>query len=265
MVICLAPALGASDTVSSSRANKNTDGIGDYLSKNCSLNSDGTLNMSKIMSYLAVTDAEIADSSPITLDVNGVTATVNVKNSAVDSLSSKAASGLVTKQVDDMVSRLDIKADLEAAVIVMSSIQPLIETLIGLLAYSIVIMMPLLTALDVAFIMAPMFREKVTDMRDNGTGSALGDRFMTSTNRNGQKRIRFISDAAMFAVTKGSEVGAMETGQSALKIYLGKRIIEFVLVAIVLYMLVGGQINVFTNLAIKLVSGAMELAAGLGR
>lgn len=136
-----------------------------------------------------------------------------------------------------------------------SGFEPVINLVIGILAWLIVILLPLVTALDVCYITIPFVREKGEDAR------ASGNKMMTKTGKDGQTKLRWISDEAQYAV---SDID-LESGSSPLKKYLTKRIGAFVMVAIILYLLIGGQITVVTQLAVRLVSGIMSILSGLGK
>jgi hypothetical protein len=134
-----------------------------------------------------------------------------------------------------------------------SGFQSVIELIIGIIAWVIVIGLPLITALDVMYITIPFVREKGEDAKASGNKAA------TKQGKNGETKLRWISDEAQHAV----ETTDLENGVSPLKTYLKSRILAFILVAIVLYLLVGGQITVVTQLAIRLVSGIMALISKL--
>lgn len=136
-----------------------------------------------------------------------------------------------------------------------SGFEPAINLIIGVLAWLIVILLPLVTALDVCYITIPFVREKGEDAK------ASGNAMMTKTGKDGQTKLRWISDEAQYAV---SDID-LENGGSPLKKYLTKRIGAFVMVAIILYLLIGGQITVVTQLAVRLVSGIMTIISSLGK
>ena len=149
---------------------------------------------------------------------------------------------------------VDVKADVGSANDLVSGFEPVINLVIGILAWLIVIGLPLITAIDVAYITIPFFREKNEEIR------ASGNKAMTKTGKDGSTKLRWISDEAQHAV----ETTDLENGKSPLKIYLTHRIGAFVMVAIILYLLIGGQITVVTQLAVRLVSGIMSILGGLG-
>lgn len=163
---------------------------------------------------------------------------------------------IATALTNYKVSQLDVNvsADVGAANELVSGFEPVIQLIIGILAWAIVIGLPLITALDVAYITIPFFREKAEDMKAKG-GT------MVKQDKNGESKIRWISDEAQHAVATLD----LENGRSPLKTYLMSRIGAFIMVAIILYLLIGGQITVVTQLAVRLVSGIMSILSGLAR
>ena len=175
-----------------------------------------------------------------TVNINGQTYSVGVANSAVTNAN---------------VGKLDVnvRADVGSANDLVSGFEPVINLVIGILAWVIVIGLPLITALDVCYITIPFVREKADDVKASG---GMG----TKTGKDGSTKLRWISDEAQHAV----ETIDLDAGRSPLKTYLKSRIGAFVMVAIILYLLIGGQITVVTQLAVRLVSGIMNILSGLG-
>lgn len=149
---------------------------------------------------------------------------------------------------------VNVAADVGAANELVSGFEPVIQLVIGILAWAIVIGLPLITALDVAYITIPFFREKTEDMKAKGGP-------MVTQGKNGESKVRWISDEAQHAVATLD----LENGRSPLKTYLMSRIGAFIMVAIILYLLIGGQITVVTQLAVRLVSGIMNILSGLAQ
>lgn len=149
---------------------------------------------------------------------------------------------------------VNVSADVNSANELVSGFEPVINLIIGIIAWAIVIGLPLITAIDVAYITIPFFREKAEDVKAQGGA-------MTKQGKDGATKLRFISDEAQYAV---SDID-LENGSSPLKKYLKTRIGAFIMVAIILYLLIGGQITVVTQLAVRLVSGIMSILSGLGK
>lgn len=168
----------------------------------------------------------------------------------------KVRSQATSTKVDSMVGDIHIEADTAGAQTMLSGLEGVISLIVGILAYIVVIALPLFTAIDVCYITIPVFREKSESVKNSGSGFGNA---MTKTRKDGSTGVRFVSDEAQYAV----ESSSLADGKSPLKTYLFKRAGAFVMLAIVLYILIGGQINVIVKIAINLVSGIMGALGGL--
>lgn len=180
-----------------------------------------------------------------------VSKTIDVKKTSLDSMDKSGASTQVQKKVDDMVGGMAIEADTAAATDLMRGITPIISLIIGVLAYAIVIFLPVWSAVDIVYITWPIFREKADSAKASGSNGVM----TRTNNKTGQTSFRFITDEAVHAVQSAN----LADGKSAISIYLGKRVGVYIAVAIVLYLLISGNIQVFTQLAIRIVSGIMTV------
>lgn len=157
----------------------------------------------------------------------------------------------VSKDIDNMVVDLGIEADLGSASTLMSGVVPFVNGLLGVICTVISIGMFIFTALDVAYIIAPQFKEAC----DNAAAS--GNKMTSKTDSTtGAPRFRWITDKAVYAIKAANTV---ETGKQALWIYLKSRVVEFVVLAIVLYILLTGNIGIFMNLGLKVADGIIQL------
>ena len=159
----------------------------------------------------------------------------------------------VVDSIAEMNDTLDPADGMTGVANIISGFEPVLNTIIMVIAWLIVIGLPLVTALDVAYITIPFFREKAETARSNGNPG------MTKQGKNGETKLRWISDEAQHAV----ETIDLDNGRSPLKTYLMSRILAFILVAIILYLLIGGQITVITQVAVRLVSGIVNFIGGL--
>lgn len=159
----------------------------------------------------------------------------------------------VKGKVNDIMQQAKIEADTAGASKLMSGFQGVISLLVGILAYIIVIGLPLFSALDIAYITIPVLREKADDAKDSHSG---GGNMMVKSNG----KLRWISDEAVYACKAAS----MEEGKGALGIYFGKRVVTYIVCAIVLYLLISGNIQIVTQIAVNLVAGIMDVISGLG-
>jgi|LFRM01.1.fsa_nt_gb hypothetical protein len=100
-------------------------------------------------------------------------------------------------------------------------IQGIVSLLLGIIAYGIAVIMTLITAIDIAYIVIPVVRERVQALRWDGSRS---------------KHLRTVSRDAVSAV---EEANTINTGKSALRIYLIKRIKTYVISVIILMLILG--------------------------
>lgn len=94
-----------------------------------------------------------------------------------------------------------------------SAIESIFSFVLGILIVLIFIGIPCVTALDVAYICMPVFRNKISEKNYGQPG-----------------KIRFVSNDAIKAI----EESYLSDGKSALAIYLGKRLWTYLIVAAVL-------------------------------
>lgn len=160
-----------------------------------------------------------------------------------------AKENLTSEAIGNITGDLQISADTTSAVTVLSGLRSLINIGLGLICVIITLLMAVYTAFDVAYIAFPVFRGKCEDAKVNGSAT------MTKTNANGDRKLRFVTDDAQHAISQAETEG----GGSAWSIYLKSRIVAYVFVAIILFMFMTGNINIITNIALKAVSGLMEI------
>ena len=182
------------------------------------------------------------------LDSNGIASCAAYMNS----VASKAE---VKDKVNTMGSNFNISADTATAGVALSGLEQFVSVVVGILCYAITIGMTLFTALDLCYITMPVFRNKFEDMKQSGNGA------MTKTDKNtGETKLRWITDEAIYSVQSCS----VETGKNPLTVYLKKRVIAFVMLAVVLYILFTGNIQLIVNIVINFVAGLMDALSTLG-
>lgn len=143
---------------------------------------------------------------------------------------------------------LNLTPDLESASNSLKGFIPAINFIIGLMVTVITAGMTLFTASDVCYILFPMFRGKCDNAKiEKGKTFNLID--------------KIISDEAKHSV-KAAET--IQTGKNPLIIYFGKRVISHLVLAVVLVILLTGNITVITNIAVKAVVGIIELIQKMG-
>lgn len=161
-----------------------------------------------------------------------------------------------TATVDDVstiTDGLNIGADTAGATALLSGFAPIISLVVGVIVVLVTMGMTLFTAFDIAYIAFPVFRNKCEEQKMNGTG------YNVKKDSNGNVSLRFVTDDAQYAVSEGT----IENGKSPWGIYFRKRIMSYVLLAIVLFILLTGNISLITNIALNIVSGIMNVLSGL--
>lgn len=155
--------------------------------------------------------------------------------------------------VSNITDGLKIGADTAGATALLSGFAPIISLVVGVIVVLVTMGMTLFTAFDIAYIAFPVFRNKCEEQKMNGTG------YNVKKDSSGNVSLRFITDDAQYAVSEGT----IENGKSPWGIYFRKRIMSYVLLAIVLFILLTGNISLITNIALNIVSGIMNVLSGL--
>lgn len=81
----------------------------------------------------------------------------------------------------------------------------------------------------------------------------------TKTGKDDNTKLMFISDDAQHAVIAADTV---QSGRSPYLIYLKNRMLAFILLSIVIFILLTGNIGIFATLALKLVQGILDFLQG---
>lgn len=158
-----------------------------------------------------------------------------------------------TEQLNDITGGLNIGADTETATEILGGITPAISILIGILVIGITLGMTIFTALDICYIVFPVLRNKMEDSKNSGGA-------MAKKNNDGSTSMRFITDEAQFAVQQV----ATDPGSNAMMTYFGKRVFSYIILAILLFLLLTGNITLITDLALKAVSGLLQVIQQIG-
>lgn len=201
---------------------------------------------------LLTTDANVgsgAGYNNFQVTVNGVTTTYYYRADNETAIMNKAKSLKGQAQIDSLDDYYSLEADVEGAAGLVEGLKGPISTFLGILVTFLTVGMTLFTAFDLCYIAFPVFRGKMDDAKANGT------RGVTRTNSKGETKLNIITEDAQFAVISAETA---QTGQSAYLIYFKKRIISFVILAVLIFILLTGNINIITNIGVKLASGILE-------
>lgn len=118
-------------------------------------------------------------------------------------------------------------------------VQNIASIFLGVISYSIVVLLTLITAVDIAYLTIPVVREKIHGLKWDGTKN---------------KYLRVVSRDAMSAVELADTI---HTGRSSLGIYLLKRIKTYIISVTVLMLLLGYTDSV-KKLIVKIVLSIVQ-------
>lgn len=162
----------------------------------------------------------------------------------------------VADDVNDITGGLNIEADTGTASRTLTGFTGVFNTLLGIIVVLITIGMALFSAFDLCYIAFPVFRNKCEEAKQSGQGIMASNK----KGANGETKIRFVSDDAQYAVTAADTV---QSGKNPFVIYFGKRLISYIALAVLVFILLTGNIDIFTRLALKLVSGVLDVIQGI--
>lgn len=172
-------------------------------------------------------------------------------------INSIGTSDEVRQQVDDLTDGLGINADVQGATASIGGIIPWVNLATGVLVVAITAGMTLFTAGDISWLQFPVLHNMMQGAVDDGNGGALISKTSKAT---GEKKFRFVTDEAIKAY-KESQVEGDKWGPYGK--YLVKRLWVYIINAIMLAILLTGNISIFTNLGVQLVSGLLDVIKSL--
>ena len=165
-----------------------------------------------------------------------------------DSLPTPGGDGYKEDKVDDVISQINntvsIKADLDKGKEWLSpETIAIISTAMGAIITVALLAVGVFTAVDVLFMVVPPLNQALTE-RAEASGKV---------DKNGDTKIRFVSRAAVRAYKE-----TQESGKNVIIAYGKKRAIEYIAVAVVVYLLLSGNFNSILTLALRIISGAVD-------
>lgn len=150
----------------------------------------------------------------------------------------------------DMPDVFNWTPDWITAAVILGPLQGFVATLVGIAVIGITLLMTLNTAFDIAYIAFPVIRNKMIDSKNSGGA-------MAHKNADGSTSLRIVTDEAQFAVEQVTN--GQGKGGNAMSIYFKKRIVSYIILSIMLFILLTGNISLITNLAVKAVSGLLSV------
>lgn len=142
--------------------------------------------------------------------------------------------------IDNIKDLTNVHPDLKSAQGTLEPIIEIVNTVIGILATAILILIGLFTAIDILYLEVPTFHNSM-DQKAMEKGQ---------TNKSGGVKAKIVSEDASQAYQE-----ATETGKNVLIVYLKKRIVAYIAVAIVLYMLLSGNLSLIVEVVLKMLNG----------
>lgn len=180
-----------------------------------------------------------------------ITAYSKIDEDIANRANANAAQQDTLNQLQNINDGLNLQPDINGAMGSISGFVPAINFVLGLLVSIISAGMTILTALDICYIVFPVVRGKCENMKQNGTATSKG-----RSEKAGETRLAFISDEAEYSINAAETT---QTGKNPLVIYFQKRAFALIILAVVIFMLLTGNINLITNIAIKGVSGILKI------
>lgn len=165
-----------------------------------------------------------------------------------------AANNSRVKDLLNDMTGLGVAADTNKAMNTLTGLIPVLNWLLGIIVVLITVGLTIVTSFDVAYIVFPVFRDRCEESKATGQGPGV------KKTANGGTKLRLVSDEAQYAVKECS----IESGKSPLSAYLTKRLWAYILVSVILFILLTGNINVITNIAITIVGYLMQVLSTLG-
>lgn len=163
-------------------------------------------------------------------------------------LKAKEKSAAVDK-IDAISSTVGMEANLEAgAELISPELRELIATVIGGLTIVILTAVGLFTAIDIFYLEVPPLH---TSLEEGAEAKGHVD-------KNGQAKPRIVSKDACDAYREGSE-----NGKNVIIVYLKKRIVAYIAIAVVVFLLLTGQLSAIIKLVLKLISGVLTSATNI--
>lgn len=166
------------------------------------------------------------------------------------SINNAAATG----KMQGLTTNLDINADTAGAGVMLSGLAPIINLALGIIATFIMFGMAISSSLDICYIAFPVFRNKCEDMKVSGNS------VMTKKGANGDTSLRWVTDDAQYAVNSTITEG---NGKSPWAAYFKKRVAAYIFLTIIMFILLTGNITLITDIALKVVSGILNVLQSL--
>lgn len=210
-----------------------------------------------VAKYASVTaNTPASGTTSVKFEVDGSVYYVNYKASSesdfVKAIKAANNNEAAIEEINKITDNMGIKADVDGASKYTTGVVPVVNQLLGFMVIIITLLMFLLTSVDILFIELPPFQESVVKNAENGG-------IMYSNSAKKGMGIRFITREAQYAV----KTCTVESGKNPLIVYGGKRLMGHLVLTALIITLLSGNLNVFTNIAARLIGGVINVISGL--
>lgn len=147
---------------------------------------------------------------------------------------------------DDM----GIKADVGTASQTLSGFKGIINTFLGTVVVVSSMGIMAFTGLDICYIIFPVLQNKCEESRQSGGA------FAGKTTADGDTKLKWVSDDAVYALKAAATV---ESGKNPLIIYAKKRAVMIIVLGVVDFIFLTGNMTILTDVAINLASGVLKI------
>lgn len=173
------------------------------------------------------------------------TITVGTKTYYYDNIDSKKIDGVIenlidtrkaTDKIESITDDTKIEADTKKASEALSGVTPIISGFLGGAVILITLGMTVFSAIDIVYIVFPATRNFLE-------------------NANSKTKIQIVTDDAMVAIKQSS----IESGKTPMGTYFARRVVSYIILSVMLFIILTGNISLITNLALRVVSGLLEI------
>lgn len=156
-------------------------------------------------------------------------------------------------QLDEMVNTMNAQANVIEGANSLQSVMPLVNTITGAIVVIVLLGMAIFTAFDVAYLVFPVAKQQM-----DKAGSTGGKMASKTDAKTGEAKFRWVTDDAIQSYTE-----ATESGKHPLTTYLKKRLLSYIAVAVVVFMLMSGNLAVIINFVLQMLGSVFEMLGNL--
>lgn len=222
-----------------------------------SVNGQIKITNNKVKAWLHEDSTGIADPQTLTVTVNGATATFYMspaeKTSLMRHIERQQESAGAQDKITGLMDGFKLKADVESASEMLSGFHGVASLITGIICYVVVLGMGVYAGFDILYIAFPLFRQKCQGAVESGNS------MLTKQSSSGETVLRWVTDDAQYVV----QTCSIESGKSPWLMYLKKRILANVMLAIVMYMLFTGNIDIIVRIALNFAEGIINSLSNL--